>query len=1225
MPLATILACLLLQAPPAPPPVTPAEASRYESTSTNAQVRAFCEVIAATRTGPVRATLLADTPPASPILVVSASGVTTPAQAATAGKPVALVYANIHAGEVDGKEAVLALARDLVTAPPGSEMRQLAESYTLVLLPNLNPAGNDAMSPTHRVDQNGPKSVGTRENAQKLDLNRDFIKLESPEIRGLVKLVNDWNPSLIIDCHTTNGSFHRYSLTYDGPRHPGAGADLLAHGERVLRRAATEFTARTGLHSFPYGDFTKGHTQWETYPALPRFGTQYFALTGRLAVLSESYTYDPFETRVRATRGYVESVLASYLAEPRPPAEKPTAPESPQRVAVHTKVGPRDRPEVIAGYVETTTDGKSVRTDVACDYTAVRRDVVTATSEAVMGAAYIVPCPSEKLRDTLTAHGIAFTVLTAPETVAAMEFEMSSATPAARFFQGHALVTVEGAWRGPADRAVPAGAIRVDTAQPLGNLAAHLLEPQAEDGLAAWNFLAGPTPEAAFAVLKTVRRPQAPPAPKPSEKKPFTFEAMQAARRQSAQGPPPEWLPDGASYLEPKDGKLFAVDARSGEKTLHTDPAKLVESCAKLDQVDAKLLAAASKAFGAQRPTADRSAIVLTLGNRLALALRDGSPGRWLTPAAEAAPEALSVGPGGHFAAFVRAGDLHAADLATGESKRLTTDAKPGPRGVLNGTADWVYEEEIFNRASRAYWFAPDGKSLAFLRFDDANVTPFPLARAEPAHGKLEEVAYPKAGEANPTVSLHLADLGTGAVRELKLPGYEPTSTIVSRVGWLPAAGDVPAKVYAYVQNREQTWLDFTTWRSDTAEPAKLFRDSTPAWIDDAGPVHALPGGDFLYPSERSGFKHVYRYAADGTLKGAVTSGEFEVRSVERVEGDSVIVAATAEAPNRVNYYRVNLATGERKLLTDGKLSHQLALAPKGSLAVDRASSIDAPPSSRLIDLSTGGAVRTLAEPKAPKLDGFALGKSERVKVPLRGIELDGVLTYPPDFDPAKKYPLWVLTYAGPHSPTVRDTYSPRLMPHAVAALGVVAFEIDPVSASGHGAKYSWLAYKQLGKTELEDLEASVQWVGKRGWLDPERVGISGHSYGGYITAYALTHGSVFKAGVAGAPVTDWSLYDSIYTERFMLTPKQNPEGYAASSVVKAAGKLHGRLLLCHGLIDDNVHLQNSAQLLEALQKAGKTDFEMMLYPSARHGIASPHYPRTHLEFIRRTMTGPGK
>jgi len=235
------------------------------------------------------------------------------------------------------------------------------------------------------------------------------------------------------------------------------------------------------------------------------------------------------------------------------------------------------------------------------------------------------------------------------------------------------------------------------------------------------------------------------------------------------------------------------------------------------------------------------------------------------------------------------------------------------------------------------------------------------------------------------------------------------------------------------------------------------------------------------------------------------------------------------------------------------------------------------------------------------------------------GFTMDAAITYPPDFHESNRYPIWILTYAGPHAPTVKDGAGTRGgFEQILAAQGIVVFRVDPRSASGQGAQSAWTCFKQLGVQELKDLETAVDWIGKNPWADTTRVGLSGHSYGGYMAGYALTHSKKFSAGIAGAPVTDWSLYDSIYTERYMGLPKENAAGYEKSSVLKAAANLHGKLLIVHGLIDDNVHAQNSLKFIDALQKANK-DFDVMVYPTARHPILSPHYQRSQYRFILRT------
>jgi dipeptidyl-peptidase-4 len=236
------------------------------------------------------------------------------------------------------------------------------------------------------------------------------------------------------------------------------------------------------------------------------------------------------------------------------------------------------------------------------------------------------------------------------------------------------------------------------------------------------------------------------------------------------------------------------------------------------------------------------------------------------------------------------------------------------------------------------------------------------------------------------------------------------------------------------------------------------------------------------------------------------------------------------------------------------------------------------------------------------------------------GFLLEASLLKPSDFDPGRKYPVWFMTYAGPHAPTIHDNWAGgHVYDQMLAQMGFIVFRADPRSASGKGACSTWTAYRQLGVQELKDIEAAIKWLCTETYVDASRIGMSGHSYGGFITAYALTHCKLFAAGVAGAPVTDWHDYDSIYTERFMNTPQENPDGYDKTSVVKAAKDLHGKLLILHGVIDDNVHVQNTLQLIQELQRADK-DFEVMFYPQSRHGIIGRHPQRLIVDFMRRNL-----
>src|SRR5205807_2412595 len=320
------------------------------------------------------------------------------------------------------------------------------------------------------------------------------------------------------------------------------------------------------------------------------------------------------------------------------------------------------------------------------------------------------------------------------------------------------------------------------------------------------------------------------------------------------------------------------------------------------------------------------------------------------------------------------------------------------------------------------------------------------------------------------------------------------------------------------------------------------------------------------------------------------------------------------------NFYRARLDGSAIERLTTSPGEHRPTLDPKMKFFVDSFSSDTTPTQVRLCK-ADGAPARTMDTNPVYVREEYRTGKYEPVRIPTPdGVELDGAILKPAGFDPNKKYPVWLQIYGGPHLPSVRDTWGGgRVRDEVLAAMGFIVFHCDPRSSTDRGHQYNYACYRQLGVQELKDFESAVRWISQNAWVDPARIGISGGSYGGYMTAFALTHSKLFAAGVSSAPVTDWHNYDSIYTERYMNTPQENPDGYEKTSVVKAAKNLHGRLLLIHGLMDDNVHVQNAAQLIAALQAAGK-DFEVMVYPQARHGGFGRHAEKVTLDFMKRTL-----
>ena len=362
----------------------------------------------------------------------------------------------------------------------------------------------------------------------------------------------------------------------------------------------------------------------------------------------------------------------------------------------------------------------------------------------------------------------------------------------------------------------------------------------------------------------------------------------------------------------------------------------------------------------------------------------------------------------------------------------------------------------------------------------------------------------------------------------------------------------------------------------------------------------------------------------DAQLKHAVTSGEWEARKVHYVDEKNgwVYFTGTRDSHIAENLYRVKL-DGAIERLTRSTGQHEVSMSPTGKYYIDRWSNASTPTQVALY-ASDGTKLRMLDTNPVYEREQYRFGEYEQFQIKTAdGFLLEASLLKPPDFDSGKKYPVWFMTYAGPHMPTISDSWqNGRAHDQMLAQMGMLVFRCDPRTASGKGACSAWPAYRQLGVQELKDIEEAIRWLKQQPYVDGDRIGMSGHSYGGFMTAYALTHSKLFAGGIAGAPPTDWHLYDTIYTERYMDTPQNNPEGYERTSVVKAAKDLHGQLLLLHGEIDDNVHVENTFKLVNALQEADKP-FQLMIYPKSRHGISGTHYQRLMVDFIRSVLRLP--
>ena len=685
------------------------------------------------------------------------------------------------------------------------------------------------------------------------------------------------------------------------------------------------------------------------------------------------------------------------------------------------------------------------------------------------------------------------------------------------------------------------------------------------------------------------------------------------------------WLPGGQGYLQAEDHgddagwSWMFVDAATGNAEPFYDAEPLAEALREQLRLDGE--DAASQARPASlRLSPDTDRLLLELASDLFVWDFTSETLARLTQGPEK-EELVRFSPDSRSLAFVRDADLYVVD-ATGDELRLTTG---GGANTLNGKLDWVYQEEIYGRGNyQAHWWSPDSRRLAFLQSDERDVPRFTVVDHVPFRPPLEVYPYPKAGDPNPRVRLGVAKASGGGITWIDPGLYGHTETLIVNVTFSPD-GDV----WYQVQDRRQTFLDLHRAEPDTGESERILREESHAWVNVLGPPHFLQDGGFLWFSERTGFQHLYRYDRDGKLAKTLTDGRWEVRSLNAVneEAGFAYVSGTYRSPIGADVLRVALDGSGVALLTEEPGSHRGSFPEDGPIEHWIATSSDLhTPTTMTLRSASGETVRDLGGGDVPDLERFDISQPELLSITTSdGVDLAAMLIRPHGFDPDRVYPAWVHVYGGPHAQQVRNGWqgSRGMWFQYLAQQGIVVLVVDNRISSGKGVESTWPVYRNFGEQELIDLVEAVDWLGAKPWVDKERIGLDGWSFGGYMTLFALTRSDRFRAGIAGGSVVDWRAYDSIYTERYMSTPDDNPDGYERTSVLESAGDLHGDLLIIHGTMDDNVHMQNTLQMAWKLQKAGKP-FEMMLYPKSRHGVTDPdlslHLRQTMARFILKTI-----
>lgn len=562
-----------------------------------------------------------------------------------------------------------------------------------------------------------------------------------------------------------------------------------------------------------------------------------------------------------------------------------------------------------------------------------------------------------------------------------------------------------------------------------------------------------------------------------------------------------------------------------------------------------------------------------------------------------------AVSPDSQMKAFYRDRNLWLGN-AEGENVIAVTTAGNEKARTKFGVASWVYGEELDQNT--AMWWSPDGRKIAYYGFDESGVGDYYLQMDQTLiQSKMDVEAYPKAGTPNPIVDVYIYDVASKKSVKLNVRDGKPfTDDVVGHyvynVAWSPDGTELMFNR----TNRRQNTMELVACFAATGRCRVILREAWPAsWTENRPQMEWLEDGRrFLWASERTGFRNLYLYDRSGKLITTLTKHPFEVGSILKVDEKAGVLYYTVRSGDnhmKMQLHRVGLNGKGDLRLTDPRLNHTVSIAPDSRHFVDVAQTHDMPPVTRLLT-TDGNMVAQLAASDVSKFESLGLDKVEMFTFPAAdGVtQLHGMLHRPSDFDPAKKYPLLVSVYGGPATNGAREIFT---TPHPYTELGFLVVTLDSRSAAGRGKKFLDAIYQKLGVVEVDDQAAGVKALTARPYVDGSRVGVFGTSYGGYVSALALMrHPDVFHAAAAMSPVSDWRHYDTIYTERYMWTPQGNAAGYDAGSALRYVDKLKGRLMLYYGTADNNVHPSNSLQLIQALQKAGKS-FEVQVGPDMGH------------------------
>ncbi|MFO7924533.1 MAG: S9 family peptidase [Bacteroidales bacterium] len=592
-----------------------------------------------------------------------------------------------------------------------------------------------------------------------------------------------------------------------------------------------------------------------------------------------------------------------------------------------------------------------------------------------------------------------------------------------------------------------------------------------------------------------------------------------------------------------------------------------------------------------------------------------------ILPLSEQGKQQLATfSPDGSMVAFVRDNNLFYTDCESDIEIQVTTDGKVNE--IINGAPDWVYEEEF--GFSKAFAWSPDSRKLAYYRFDESHVRMFNMTMYGDLYPEWYQFKYPKAGEKNALVTIHVFDIENGSYTGMDTG--EETDRYIPRIKWTRD----PSKLAIYRLNRLQNHIEVLIADAASGSSHVLWEENNEYYISETGDnliTFLEDGKHFLVMSERSGWMHFYLYDMKGKLLNAVTGGKWEVDRLAGIDevNRRIYYSSSEVSPLQRNIYSIGLNGLDKKRLTPLDGTNSAVFSEGFRYYINYHSNASTPSYITLHD-ATGELIRVLEENSGLKKVTSEYGFSKKeffTFTTSEGVKLNGYMIKPPDFDEDREYPLFMYVYGGPGHQAVTDSWSTGAWYQMLAQKGYVIACVDNRGTGARGEEFMKSTYLQLGKYETIDQIEAARYLGAKSYIDAGRIGIFGWSYGGYMAGLCMTKGAeVFRLGISGAPVTNWRFYDTVYTERYMRTPQENPDGYDDNSPVNHVDKLKGKFMIIHGTADDNVHMQNTVEMVDRMISEGK-QFKMLLYPNHSHGIrgnASYHMYTGITDFILENL-----